>query len=74
MKSRRFKKQASFHVNFRMIAIAGGLIIVLSAVYLTRYVFQIQYDQKILKEDIMFARMETYVNTAKLVLDQELPE
>lgn len=42
--------------------------------FLLRYISQLRYEQQLLKEDVTFARMETFVNIAKVRLDQELPE
>ena len=47
---------------------------ILGCIALLRYIFDLQYQQKLLKEDITFARIETFVNTAKVRLKQEFPE
>lgn len=37
-------------------------------------VTRIHYDQKVAQEALTYARIETYVNTAKVYLEQELPD
>ena len=37
-------------------------------------VTRIQYEQKVAQEALTYARIETYVNTAKVYLEQELPD
>ena len=47
---------------------------VLGCIAWLHYIFDLQYQQKLLKEDVTFARVETFVNTAKVRLEQEFPE
>lgn len=60
-----------FHL-VRVIVLSVLVLIVLSVV-IYAWISRIQYDEKVTKEDITFARIETYVNTAKAYLESELP-
>ena len=48
--------------------------IVLGGITILRYISDLKHQQELLKEDITFARMETFVSTAKVRLEQEFPE
>lgn len=72
-------KKASQKLNTKKIrpmrlVILSVLALVTISIGFYVLVTRIQYEQKVAREALTYARIETYVNTAKVYLEQELPD